>query len=260
MGKVISVMNEKGGVAKTTTVKNVAAKLAMLGKKVLAIDLDSSANLTIAFGYRRPEKLHETAFDIFAKCIEYEEILEGYAILHNEEGVDLVPSAPDMHRMEDMLENVMQKELVLGRYIEAVRDRYDYILIDCPGGLGLFVVNALFCTDSVIIPTMPHFLDIQAVQNLFQLIARVKKCRRSQMPKIDGIVFTMVRNTTNDSHIMKEIRAGYEGVVPVYGATLPMAVKETETAAAGQSIYMYAPETAIARAYSQFTEEVLSNG
>lgn len=263
MGNIIALVNEKGGVAKTTTVKNIAAKLAAEGKRVLAVDLDPSANLTASLGYGGGSMEH-SIYDIFYKAAESEaeEIPEGFAVLHNIEGIDLVPSSIDMYRMKDIMERAYRKELLLSDYTGRVRDSYDYILLDCPGGLDLLVINALFAADAVMIPTMPHYLDVFAMQNLFRRIAGIRKARRSRKPEIAGVVFTMVRaQTRNDQEVMEGIRKEYAehlaGEVPIFDTFIPMAVRETETAAAGVSIYKYAPGSEIARAYAELAGEVV---
>lgn len=264
MGRIIALVNEKGGVAKTTTVKNIAAKLAAGGKRVLAVDLDPSANLTASLGCGNGSGVEYSIYDIFYRAAESEaeNIPEGFAVVHNMENIDLVPGSIEMYRMKDIMERAYRRELLLSDYTEHVRERYDYIFLDCPGGLDLLVINALFAADAVIIPTMPHYLDVLAMQNLFRRIAGIRRARRSRKPAVTGVVFTMVRaQTRNDQEVMENIRREYAerlaGAVPVFDAFIPMAVRETETAAAGVSIYRHAPGTDIAAAYAKLTEEVV---
>ena len=207
MSKIIACVNEQGGVAKTTTIKNLAIGLAARGKKVLAIDLDPSANLTTALGIH-VTKEQKTILDIFKLSKDCEDVPEGYAIMQHEEGIDVICSVKELHAFESELICAIQREIVLRRYLISIKDDYDYIFIDCPAGLGIYVTNALFCADSVIIPVQPQFLGVGAMQNLFSYINQVRKLNGTLVkPEVLGILFTMVRiNTNNDRDVMAYFR------------------------------------------------------
>ena len=259
MGKVIACVNEKGGVAKTTTTKNLAVGLAMKGKKVLAIDIDPSANLTKSLGVRLPDNEPGGICDIMEKSIEIEDFEEGLGIYHHEEGIDLVTSSNSLHVYENKLNEAFQREIVLRRYVMTVKDKYDYILIDCPAGLGIFVSNALFCADSLIIPLEAKPLGVEAMQNLFLRLTVVRKLNGTKTkPSVTGILFTAVRpNTINDVKIMEQLRNSYSKSVPFFNTYIPMGTKIPESDAAGESIYKYAKSSISSLNYEDFVNEFL---
>ncbi|MBD5556406.1 MAG: ParA family protein [Roseburia sp.] len=258
MSRIIACMNEKGGSGKTTTVKNLSVKLAQNGKKVLAIDLDPSANLTSSLGIR-PREDAITILDILKLSKECDDIPENYGIIHHDEGIDLITSRKALHDFESELNAAFQKEVVLRRFLNDVKDQYDYIFVDCPAGLGIFTVNALFSADAVIIPVQPQFLGADAMQVVFEYIARVRKMNGTKSkPEILGIVFTMVRvNTINDKEIMTFFRQSYEAKIKVFDTYIPTTVKFSESDGVGQSIYKYASKSTAAMIYSDFVKEFM---
>lgn len=258
MSKIIACVNEKGGVAKTTTIKNLAIGLAAKGKKVLAIDLDPSANLTTALGIH-VSKDQKTILDIFKLSKDCEDIPEDCAIVKHEEGIDVICSVKELHAFESELICAIQREIVLRRHLFNIRDKYDYIFIDCPAGLGIYVTNALFCADSVIIPVQPQFLGVGAMQNLFSYINQVRKLNGTMVkPEVLGILFTMVRiNTNNDRDVMVYFRDSYNGKINVFDTYIPNSVRISESDGEGESIFKYAPKTSAAMVYGDLIEEFI---
>jgi chromosome partitioning protein len=153
--KVIALTNQKGGVGKTTTAVNLGVSLAQQGKKVLLIDADAQANLTMSLGYGRPDDLSDTLSSIMQDVIDDNPVNVQKAILHHDEGVDLLPSNIELSGFEVRLINAMSRERVLKTYVNEVKKNYDYVLIDCVPSLGMITINALTATDSVIITTQP---------------------------------------------------------------------------------------------------------
>lgn len=258
MGKIIACINEKGGVAKTTTIKNLSIGLAGIGKKVLAIDLDPSSNLTTSLGVS-PDGLDHTILDVLKLSKDCEDIPEGYAVFHQEEGIDVIGSTERLHDFENELVCVMQREIVLRRYLMKIKDLYDYIFIDCPAGLGIYVTNALFSADAVIIPVQPQFLGAGAMQNLFSCINKVRKLNGTgTKPEILGILFTMVRiNTNNDKGLMDYFREVYDKKIRIFDTYIPNSVRFSESDGEGQSIFKFAPKTGAAMIYGDFINEFL---
>lgn len=156
MTKVIALANQKGGVGKTTTTVNLGIGLARHGKKVLLIDADAQGNLTDSLGWNEPDKLLVSLATVMSKVITEEPIEPNEGILHHAEGVDLMPANIELSAMEVSLVNTMSRESVLRNYLNEVKDKYDYVLIDCMPSLGMITVNALAAADSVIIPVQAH--------------------------------------------------------------------------------------------------------
>ena len=191
MGKVISVANQKGGVAKSTTTLNLGVGLARQGKKVLLIDADPQGSLTASLGYVEPDDIGTTLATIMMNIINDEEIAEEEGILHHEEQVDLLPANIELSALEVTMSNVMSRELIMKEYIDTMRSRYDYILIDCMPSLGMMTINALVASDMVLIPVQAAYLPVKGLQQLIRTISMVKK-RLNRKLTIQGILLTMV--------------------------------------------------------------------
>ena len=168
MCKVISVVNQKGGVGKTTTTVNVGIGLAREGKKVLLIDADPQGSLTASLGYEEPDDLRITLATMMMDVINEEDINLEDGILHHQENVDLLPANIELSALEVTMGNVMSREMIMKEYIDAIRSRYDYILIDCMPSLGMMTINALVSSDSVLIPVQAAYLPVKGLQQLIK--------------------------------------------------------------------------------------------
>ena len=196
MCRVISVANQKGGVAKSTTTLNLGVGLERQGKKVLLIDADPQGSLTASLGYVEPDDIGTTLATIMMNIINDEEIAEEEGILHHEEQVDLLPANIELSALEVTMSNVMSRELIMKEYIDTMRSRYDYILIDCMPSLGMMTINALVASDTVLIPVQAAYLPVKGLQQLIRTISMVKK-RLNRKLTIQGILLTMVDFRTN---------------------------------------------------------------
>ena len=161
---IIAVVNQKGGTGKTTTTENLGVGLALEGKKVLLVDTDPQASLTVSLGNPCPDDLSPTLSDLMGKIMMENPITPDEGILHHPEGVDLVPSNIELSGMEVALVNAMSRETILRQYLDTVKQNYDYILLDCMPSLGMLTVNALAAADNVLIPVQAAYLPAKGLE------------------------------------------------------------------------------------------------
>ena len=258
-GTVTAVVNQKGGTGKTTTCENLGIGLAMEGKKVLLVDTDPQASLTISLGYPVPDRISPTLSDLMKKIVSDQPIESGEGILHHPEGVDLVPANIELAGMEVSLVNVMSRESVLKQYLDSVKKEYDFILLDCMPSLGMLTVNALAAADNVIIPVQAQYLPAKGLEQLLQTVNKVKRQINPKL-RIEGILLTMVDSRTNYAKdISALIRENYGGKLKVYQTDIPRSVRAEEISAEGKSIFRHDPKGKVAEAYRVLTKEVLQN-
>ncbi len=218
---------------------------------MLLIDADPQGSLTASLGYEEPDDLRITLATIMMDVINEEEISLEDGILHHQENVDLL--------LEVTMGNVMSREMIMKEYIDAIRSRYDYILIDCMPSLGMMTINALVSSDSVLIPVQAAYLPVKGLQQLIKTILTVKK-RLNRKLAIEGILLTMVDFRTNYARdIASRVHTTYGSQIEVFENVIPMSVKAAETSAEGKSIYMHCPKGKVAEAYKNLTQEVLKN-
>ena len=254
---VISVANQKGGTAKTTTCENLGIGLAAEGKDVLLVDVDPQGSLTIALGNQMPDELEPTLSDMMERIIRDEPILPCEGVLKHPEGVDLMPGNIALSGLEASLVNVMSRETILKQYLDTLRDRYDYILLDGSPSLGMLTINMLAASDSVIVPVQAQYLSAKGLE---QLLSTVGKVKRQINPKlgIEGVLLTMVDGRTNYAKEISElIRETYGKKIRVYDTEIPRSIRAAEISAEGKSIYMHDPKGKVADAYRALTNEVL---
>jgi len=248
MGKIIAIVNQKGGVGKTTTAINVSAGVAHLGFKVLVIDMDPQANLTSGLGYT---KVYPTVYDVLVKNSEVEEVIRKTRI----EGLALLPSEISLVGAEVELVDERNRETRLKRIIMPLKREYDYIFIDSPPSLGLLTLNAIVAADSVIIPIQSEFY---ALEGLGKLLNTVRKIQSKLNPRltIEGVLITMFDTRLNLSHQVVEEVKKYFGD-KVYNTVIPRNVKLAEAPSFGKTIFEYDPLSRGAESYRNLSEEFL---
>ncbi|WP_442886034.1 ParA family protein [Desulfotomaculum sp. 1211_IL3151] len=260
MSKVIALANQKGGVGKTTTAVNLGIGLAARGERVLLVDADAQGNLTDSLGFNEPDNLPVSLATILSKVMLEEPYKPNEGLLHHVEGIDLMPGNIELSAIEVSLVNTMSRETILRRYINTVKNAYDYVLIDCMPSLGMMTINALAAADSVIVPVQAHYLPAKGMTQLLQTTARV---RRQINPKltIDGVLLTMVDTRTNFAKDISFIlRRDYGDKLCVFNTEIPLSIRAAETSAKGKSIYLHDPNGLAAKAYEAFTKEVQDIG
>lgn len=256
--KVIAITNQKGGVGKTTTTVNLGVALAKEGKRVLLIDADPQASLTVSMGISKPDDLDISLATVLQHIVDDEDYDLDMGIIHHNEGVDLLPSNIELSSFEIGLVNTMSRELILKNYLYDIKHNYDCILIDCMPSLGMMTVNALSAADSVIIPSQPNFLSVKGLGLLMRTISNVKRKLNPQL-KIEGVLLTMVDSRTNNAKAVISLLRSTGGNLNIFKTEIPHSVRAAECSQIGKSIFEHDSNGKVATAYRDFAKEVLAN-
>jgi chromosome partitioning protein len=256
---VISIANQKGGVGKTTTTAALAQGLSEYEKRVLLIDWDPQASLTITMGFN-PENLKRTGYDVLASTIKNDgsTSIRDVIVPTSNPSIDLVPANIELSQAQLDLVGAFTRELVLKEMIEPVRKSYDFILVDCLPSLGLLTINALAAADEVIIPLQADFLAMKGLTLLLSTIIRIKD-KINPALEISGILFTMTSSRTlHCKEVIEVTRRAFGDRIRVFDTLIPSTVRVKEAPAAGESILTYASNSNGANAYRLLTKEVMN--
>ena len=251
--RTIAIANQKGGVGKTTTAFSLGVALSKEGKSVLLIDADPQGDLTTYMGVYDQDNLPITISTLIERTINDDEVNADEAILHHSEGVDLIPSNINLAMTEVNLFSAMCRENAMRNSLKELKEKYDYIIIDCMPSLSMITTNALATADEVIIPVQSQYLSARGMGNL--LNAHINNDLT-----VGGILLTLVDRRTNlPKTIKSEIEDNYGNIVKIYDTQIPIAIKTAESTSRGKSIFSYDKNSSVAIAYTDFVKAVLAD-
>lgn len=251
MGRIIAIANQKGGVGKTTTAINLSASLASLGKKVLAIDMDPQGNMSSGLGVDKNE-VEKTVYDLIIGNIGIEECIYEEVI----ENLDVLPSNIDLSAAEIELIGVDNKEYILRDKVNKVKEKYDFIIIDCPPALSMLTINAMTTSDSVLVPIQCEYYALEGLSQLIHTIELVQERLNPEL-EIEGVVFTMYDARTNLSlQVVENVKNNLNQ--SIYKTIIPRNVRLAEAPSYGMPINLYDTKSVGAESYRLLAEEVLN--
>lgn len=250
MGKIIAFANQKGGVGKTTTCVNVATYMALMGKKILILDIDPQGNATTAVGINKTKDL-KTVYDLIDGASSYEDVIQPTIV----DNLYIIPSTVDLAGAEVELIQIPQREKVIKRILDEIKVSYDFILIDCPPSLGLITVNALTAADSVLIPMQCEFFSMEGITQLMNTIRLIKYHLNPDLD-IEGVVMTMKDKRSNfTNQVSNEIIKFFNK--KVYITTIPRNIRLAEAPSHGLPVALYDANSKGAEAYLSLAEEIM---
>ena len=256
MGKIIALVNQKGGVGKTTTSINLSAGLAQEGKNVLLVDLDPQGNATTGVGFNKGD-IDRSIYDVFNDTEDINNVI----LKTKFRNLDLLPSSLQLAGIDiELIERGkedpnFQRSFQLKKVLESIHNSYDYIIIDCPPTLGLITTNALVASDSVIIPVQCEFYALEGITQLLNAIMLAKKKLNPNL-KLEGVLLTMFDSKTNLSiEVIEEIRSYFKE--KVYTTIIPRLIRLAEAPSHGKPIIAYDPKSKGSQAYINLAKEVI---
>ena len=253
MGRIIAIANQKGCVGKTTTAINLSASLASLGKKVLAIDMDPQGNMSSGLGGDKNE-VEKTVYDLIIGNIGIEECIYEEVI----ENLDVLPSNIDLSAAEIELIGVDNKEYILRDEVNKVKEKYDFIIIDCPPALSMLTINAMTTSDSVLVPIQCEYYALEGLSQLIHTIELVQERLNPEL-EIEGVVFTMYDARTNLSlQVVENVKDNLNQ--NIYKTIIPRNVRLAEAPSYGMPINLYDPKSKGTESYLLLAEEVINKG
>jgi len=248
--RTIAITNQKGGVGKTTTAINLSACLAVAGKKVLVVDADQQGNTSSGLGLEK-NNLSLTIYNIFLGEADMQEVKLPTCV----EGLEILPANISLTGAEIELIEKADREYILKKELDKVKDDYDFIIIDCPPSLNLITINALVAAETVIVPIQCEYFALEGLEQLLHTVNLVKKKLNPEL-EIEGIVFTMYDARTNLSmQVVEEVKRSLGK--NVYRTIIPRNVRLGESPSHGLPIHLYDPKSKGAESYELLAEEVI---
>jgi len=258
--KIIAISNQKGGTGKTTTACNMGYALAYAGKRVLLVDFDPQANLTMSFGIDQPDELALPMHSILNLVMDGRPLPEKSEYIKQGKSLDIIPCNINLSITEINLRDELGGERTLSELLEPLRPEYDYIIIDTNPYLGLLTINALAACDSVVIPVSPQLWSATGLTDLLQTISKVKRKINPRIA-IEGILLTMCDERTRLFREAKALLDEFCGdKIRIFNARIPSTVKIGEANYSSASVIDFAAESKAALAYTDFAREVVQNG
>jgi len=251
MGRIIAIANQKGGVGKTTTSINLSAALAAKGKKILVIDTDPQGNTTSGFGIDKND-LDNTIYELILGDCSIRDCIIKDAI----ENVDVIPSNVNLAASEIELIGVDKKEFILKNEVDYVKDKYDFIIIDCPPSLNVLTINSMTTANSVLVPIQCEYYALEGLSQLIHTVNLVKERLNPEL-QLEGVLFTMYDARTNLSmQVVENVKANLKA--NVYDTMIPRNIRLAEAPSYGMPITVYDPKSAGAEAYMNLADEVIN--